>query len=486
MLMQSRQVRPDARVYRAVYAHPPRGTVQGNKYSAFFVLCFVLVHVLLGLVLRQSATAAGIHALIVLAISIWAALRWSEIAVSCCAAYIVGAEVLWRMTEAPVPYEVGKYAVSLIFLIALIRMGRRAVWRPLPLAYFAVLLPSAALLSANQELLSRTVLMRLSFNLSGPLCLCFSVWFFSHQRFQPRDILRICLSLVGPIIAIAVVTLIATRTATDLSFSGESNPITSGGFGPNQVSAVLGLGAVVTLLLTVNTSSGIVIRITYAMLVLFFAAQSAMTFSRGGLYSATLAFVAGAPFLLAQRRMRRVLIPIAAVIIATAAWVVLPRLDEFTDGKLEARFTEVQATNRGDLVLDDFRIWFEHPGFGVGPGMVNDFRGPEVGGAGHTEYTRLLAEHGAFGVVALGALLLMSLRVLLDAGAPMSRGYRIIFITWALVSMLHSAMRIAAFGFVFGLAHAAIVILHQRSKHPKADNTDMLPLPGLGRRWATP
>jgi hypothetical protein len=447
-----------------------------------FVVAFVFLHALLGVVLRDSSGAAGIHALIVLAVSIWAALRWSEVAVSCCAAYIAGADVLWRMTAAPVPYELGKYAVSLVFLIALVRMGRRAVWRPLPIIYFALLLPSAVLVSADQELSARMVMMRLSFNLSGPLCLCLSVWFFSQQSFRSKDLFKICLALIGPIIAMAVVTLVATRTATDLTFTNESNTITSGGFGPNQVSVVLGLGALVALLLSVHRDASNVVRLICALLVLFFAAQSAMTFSRGGLYSATLAFAAGAPFLLAHRRIRRVLIPLSVVIVGAAAWVVLPQLDDFTDGMLEERFADVQATNRRELMVNDIQIWFDHPALGVGPGMVTEFRS-EKAGAGHTEFTRLLAEHGTFGLVALGALLLMSLRILLASGDSMSRGYRIIFVAWALVSMLHAAMRIAAFGFIFGLAHATILMAYQRSREGNV-NSEIVPL--LGRRLATP
>lgn len=450
--------------------------------SPTLVVSFFLAHVMLGVVLRESSAAAGIHALVVLCVSVWAALRWSEVAISCCGAYIAGADVLWRMTGAPIPYELAKYAIALVFFIAVIRMGRRAVWRPLPLLYFAVLLPSAVLVSADQDLSARAVLMRLSFNLSGPLCLCLSVWFLSQQRFRSEDVLRICLSFVGPIIAIAVVTLIATRTATDLIFTNESNTITSGGFGPNQVSIVLGLGALVALLSSVNSSVGTVIRAMCALLVLLFAAQSAMTFSRGGLYSATLAFAAGVPFLLAHRRARRVLIPLGAVIVTAAAWVILPQLEQLTDGKLSERFYQVQATNRGDLIANDLKVWFDHPALGVGPGRVKDFRN-ENSGSGHTEYTRLLAEHGVFGAVALGALILMSLRVLLSKGDPMSRGYRVIFITWALVSMLHAAMRIAAFGFVFGLAHATFVMVYRPHREASA-NSEMASL--FGRKLATP
>ncbi|MGH7603729.1 MAG: O-antigen ligase family protein [Gemmatimonadaceae bacterium] len=432
--------------------------------AAYFgpVTFFLLIHVLIGVALRTSPAAAGIHAGIVLGISIWAALRWSPIAVTCCAAYIVGAEVLWRMANAPIPYEMGKYAVSLVLLLALIRMGRRATWRPDALIYFLLLIPSAVLLFADRDLTTRTLMMRLSFNLSGPLCLCVSVWFFSQQEFRAKDVLKICVAMLGPILSIAVVTIIATRGATDLNFTGESNVVTSGGFGPNQVSAVLGLGALVALLLTLNREARSGLRLVGGSLVLLFGVQSAMTFSRGGLYGAGLALMVGLPFLLRERRVRHVLLPMGIAVTIIAIWVVLPQLQQFTGGKLAGRFDDVQTTNRGALVIDDIHVWAEHPLLGVGPGRVADFRG-DIGGAGHTEYTRLLAEHGSLGALALMTLLLMSLRILLDSSERLGRGYRVIFLAWAMLSMLHAAMRIAAFGFVYGLANATFHLARIRS-----------------------
>jgi hypothetical protein len=441
-----------------------QGVQDSLPESLYFgrAVLFLLAHVFVGIAVRTSPAVAGIHVGIVLAICLWAALRWSPVAVTCCAAYIVGAEVLWRMTNAPAPYEIGKYAVSLLLLLALIRMGRRAIWRPDALIYFLLLIPSAALLFADRDMTARTLMMRLSFNLSGPLCLCISVWFLSQQEFRAKDVLKICISILGPLLAVAVVTIIATRSATDLNFTDESNVITSGGFGPNQVSAVLGLGALVALLLTLNSKAGPALRVLGGALVLLFGIQSAMTFSRGGLYGAGLALLAGLPFLLGERRVRRIVFPLSLAVAMVGVLVVLPRLEQFTGGKLGDRFDDVQSTNRGALAMDDIHVWSEHPLLGVGPGRVADFRG-DIGGAGHTEYTRLLAEHGSLGALALMMLLLMSLRVLSESAEPLSRGYRVMFLAWAMFSMLHAAMRIAAFGFIFGLANATFYLARARS-----------------------
>jgi len=67
----------------------------------------------------------------------------------------------------------------------------------------------------------------------------------------------------------------------------------------------------------------------------------------------------------------------------------------------------------------------------------------------HTEYSRLLSEHGLFGVVALVALLsLFATRVPKRQSAD-ERALRVAFMLWSLASMLHVGMRIAAIGLVF-------------------------------------
>src|SRR5712691_6593978 len=59
-------------------------------------------------------------------------------------AYIAGSEVIWRMTDAWVFWETGKYFLTLFCLLGLFRKRDKKI--PfLPVLYFALLLPSALL-----------------------------------------------------------------------------------------------------------------------------------------------------------------------------------------------------------------------------------------------------------------------------------------------------------------------------------------------------
>ena len=100
------------------------------------------------------------------------------------------------------------------------------------------------------------------------------------------------------------------------------------------------------------------------------------------------------------------------------------------------------------------KIWKENPVLGVGPGLSSRFRfrwlGDRVGA--HTEYTRALAEHGAFGAAAVMIILLIVWRSYLAAPGIFARSWVAIFSVWALASMMHASMRIAAFSFVLAMA----------------------------------
>ena len=203
-------------------------------------LLFIGAHVPLAMLIKKHSPYAMWHALAVLVVGVLLALRRRHFeGVACVAAYITGAEVFWRMRRAEIPWEFGKYAVALVLLIALVRTPRpRRDW--LPIAYFLLLLPSALLTIMGLD--ATEARDQLSFNLSGPLALALCAAFFHSLRFSKRELRWIYASLIGPIVSIAWIGAVMLDKAQLDEFANDSNAIGSGGFGPNQVSAVLGLG----------------------------------------------------------------------------------------------------------------------------------------------------------------------------------------------------------------------------------------------------
>jgi hypothetical protein len=392
---------------------------------------------------------ATAHAALTVTIATFLALSGRLDRVVYAAAYIAGSEVLWRMSGAALFYEGGKYAVILIFAIGLLRL-RAVRSRALPTLYFLLLLPSIAI--APYDLLSDEARQQISFNLSGPAALAMSVFFLSQIRLDRREWLNTVIALAGPLVAIVTVAVYNTIVTPNLTFSLNSNDVTSGGFGPNQVSTVLGLGAVLAFFAGIEPGRRIVFRWMMLGIALAFATQSAMTFSRGGLYSAGAAIIAGAWYLQREPRARIQLLLAAGALSVTAAFVILPRLERFTEGKLVRRFESVNTTGRDELIREDLRAFLAHPVGGLGPGGGYESHARRY--IAHTELTRLPAEHGLLGVGALLLLLVMALQGLKAARTVQEKALIAALLIWSVSSMLHTAMRTVAPSLVFGLAFA--------------------------------
>ena len=271
----------------------------------------------------------------------------------------------------------------------------------MPILYFALLLPSAFIPLTEQDF--ETVKGDLSFNLSGPFTLALSAWFFGNldaDRIERRSLL---LSLMAPIVSVGAITLFLIITR-DVAFGGGSNKEASGNFGPNQVSAMLGVAGVAALLCMVEDGVTKMFRLLMLTIMVFVLVQSALTFSRGGLYTFIGSSLLGFVYLAGDARKRVRLVVACVALYGLAEYVVIPRLDQFTDGTLTQRFEDTRLSGRDSLVESEIEIWLENPLFGVGPGQAMYHRDVSVvDAAAHTEFSRLLAEHGLFGLTAAGA-----------------------------------------------------------------------------------
>jgi hypothetical protein len=339
--------------------------------------------------------------------------------------------------------------------MALLRTGR-IKWAILPMLYFLLLLPSAFL--SFQSLGLEYARKSLSFNLSGPFALMVCVWFFSNLKITVEQLHRMFLSLIGPVVGIASITAFTTFSASAIKFSEASNKATSGGFGPNQVSAILGLGVLLTLFLLLDSRTGLALKVLMFGAMVLMGVQSAMTFSRGGLYMAAGGALLASLYLVRDNNSRIRIVLIVTAIFVITNYVLLPYLDTFTGGSLSTRFQDTNSTGRDEIVMVDLQIWMENPVFGVGPGMGMFYRAELLKFvASHTEYTRLLAEHGIFGVAAILLLLVMAVQGIRRSKSLVGKALAASMIGWCLLFMMIDGMRLAAPALTFGLSYAAIL-----------------------------
>jgi hypothetical protein len=442
---------------RALSAHP------APSRPLVALVLFLAGHVVLALLMKSMPPIATLHALGVLAAGLYLAATRPPRQVAWAAAYIAGAEVLWRMTNAAPVWEFGKYATILVFTVSLLRQREAA--RPiLPLLYFVLLMPSAVL--TMFDLPFEDARRQISFNLSGPLAVSLALVFFSRLSLTRVEVRRLFLCIIAPAISIATLATVGIVTAAHLEFTTESNVATSGGFGPVQVSAVLGLGALLSLLGAVDRGSGAASRAVLLACALGLAVQSSLTFSRAGLFNAAGAAAAALFYLLRDAHSRVQAVALVSLFVLAAGLVALPRLDDLTGGKLSERFSDAHLTGRDEIAQADLRVWKDHPVVGVGPGGAKRYRLlPKGPVAAHTEVTRALAEHGLFGLGSLVVLAVISVQNIRRAGTLAAKSIAAAALAWSLLFTLGDALRIVAPALMMGLS-AALLVPEERPARP--------------------
>jgi hypothetical protein len=447
----------------AVDARPAAG-----RFDWVWQLGFLGAHVPLAMLIPKASAQVNWHARLAFLFGVALALtsrRWERVA--CVAAYICGAEVYWRMRRAEIPWEFAKYAIVLIFAIAIIRFGRfqKAI---LPAAYLLLLLASVPLtvMAMNPE----DAREQLSFNMSGPLSLAVCSIFFFTIRVTRRELKWILTCLTAPTVAIATVATVRLQQAQkffDQEFGNQANRAASGGFGPNQVSAILGLGILCVFFILVIGVANTIASASLVLLTLFLVRQCAITFSRGGLWMAGAGILSAAFYLARDKRTRLRLMGIAVVVIPVLVFVVWPRLEVMTGGKIGDRFANTDSTGRDLLVQGDLVTWSENPVLGAGPGMggKNRLKYFHVATA-HTEYSRMLAEHGVLGLLALVIMGYMGFRNVWYAPTRLDKAFAAAMLAYATLNMLVDGMRISAVGFTFGLSGMRLLLPKRRVAAP--------------------
>ncbi|QQS42008.1 MAG: O-antigen ligase family protein [Acidobacteriota bacterium] len=433
--------------------------IQRQGSREFKMLVFVsLLHLPLGIAIYSMGSLALLHPYAALAVGLyWAASKkYSLERVAFAIAYIVGAEVLWRMAAVPVFWEFGKYASALIAVVALVRRSHLQV-PAMPLLYFAFLIPACVLTLFQFDFAASRAI--LSFQMSGPLLLMTACWLFSKTKFTSEKLRLLLLAILVPVFSVAFATLFFTVTSEEIQFTGESNFATSGGFGPNQVSSMLGLGAFAALACLLVFKNSARYRVYLLLAAVFFSVQSVMTFSRGGIFNAIGAIIViviiefQRPSIAAKR-----LLPIVGLVIIFFG-LLLPFMDDFTDGRLTARFQDIGTTNRAEIAESDLYLFLENPFLGVGVGNSGDSRAELVGhtAVSHTEFSRLLSEHGMFGAAALILLVAMGYMNFKRQKTVMGRAFVAGAAVWCCLFMTNAGMRMAAPSFMWGLTFVTIV-----------------------------
>ncbi len=425
-------------------------------------LVFIAIHAPLGLWMQAQSMVVFFQGAATMLVGVWWTLNSARPErVAYVAAYMVGSEVLWRMVTDALPWESAKYGMVVLFSGAL--LNRHGITSLLaPALWFGLLLPSISI--TTNEVTPEALRGILSFNLSGPLALVVAAAFFWRLQLTSAHVLRLFLLLIAPAVAIGSIVVNNIVTAEHITFTFESNHATSGGFGPNQVSQALGLGALVCFWCQLDRQVNWLMRIVLFMLMVWLFAQCALTFSRGGMLGALLAAAVAVTFLILDADARRKMVLVVPLVLALSYYVVWPALVGFTGGNLAVRYSDTSLTHRDELGNADLELFMSNPVLGVGPGLSTRRHRGTV--ATHTEFTRVLAEHGFFGAIYIGVMLWLGAFKVFKAPTAREKALVASAVAWSMLFMLNAAMRTVAPSFMFGLgccAFAAQASLSRRA-----------------------
>tara|TARA_Y100000590_G_scaffold465634_1_gene638476 strand:- start:12409 stop:13755 length:1347 start_codon:yes stop_codon:yes gene_type:complete len=428
----------------------------------YYPIQLVILHFILGAIASKSQTFATVWGWSVIIVGVYYIIKTRNRfnAAIMFSGYLVGLEIVLRMTNAVVLWELGKYGIIVFLVLGLlmedIKHHRVSIFI---LIYLLLLLPSISLVPyENFNLWRQTI----AFNLSGPLSLFISFLHFRNRIIDENELIQLFKFILLPLFSMTAILIIRIPELEDIVFGSEANFQMSGGYGPNQVSSALGL---VITIIALSKILGFTIFTKniydYGFLGIC-SIQAYLTLARGGVLTAILAIFSAWLVSLGQEssRTRQTGKITYVILILIILWNVA---SDFTHGAMERRYIsildvdasgELSGSGRMLIMAADLGIFADNLLTGVGPGVATYLRGYYGYGkavAAHSEFTRMLAEHGLFGLFSLGALIFLSLKEF-TIRKKKEKCILVCFVTIAILTMLHSAMRLCMPGFIFGLS----------------------------------
>ena len=390
------------------------------------------------------------------------------------AAYMVGVEVFLRMTGGNFSNEFVKVNVIFFMLLGMIysnfSINAVVYW------IFLILLIPGILVTFSTANFNMDIRKILVFNLSGAICLAISAIYMYKRRILFADLQNVVIAIGLPVVTTVVYLFLFNPSVKDVVTGTQSSFETSGGFGPNQVSTILGLGMFVFFTQLILFSKSRKRMILNGALLSFISYRAIVTFSRGGVITGIVMIIC-LLFLLyyfsnAKGRGKFTLVFILIALMAGGIWTYSSLQ---TSGLINKRYANQDATGRikkdrlggrEEIMDSEFKLFIDNPITGVGAGMGKQVRkesfGMEI--ASHNEITRMLSEHGLFGV--FGLLILFITPFILYINNKQHLYFLSFYFFW-LLTINHAAMRTAAPAFVYALS----LLLVQVKIPEKAENS---------------
>ncbi len=373
--------------------------------------------------------------------------------------YLTSLEILYRVSGVTfLPYELSKY-IQIFFCLYTIILNTKAKLHPIGIFIILLSLPSLILFEYE-------VYKFLVFNSFGIYALAVFVSFTAFNRVNIHTFISILLNFIYPIISFLVFITIRTPSFEEINFELGANFETSGGFGSNQVSTILGaLSCCIIILIIMKRPIANRIWLTYSLLV-YAIFRGLITFSRGGMFGLAMSVVLS--WLFFKKTGFSNLIQFVGL--AVISGLIFIYSNSLTGGNLLLRFqgessgsiagskekdNETLTSGRNLILESDLAIWQDNIVLGVGPGKSQFVRykyGLDLEVAPHIEFSRLLAENGLFGLIINLILIIWPFYIIRKTSSSNFKFVKALLFIFAYSSTFHSATRNGVAPFFYGLA----------------------------------
>ncbi|WP_395074170.1 O-antigen ligase family protein [Flavobacterium sp.] len=441
----------------------------------------VLLHILFGILLYVFDSFTLIYGLLINFFGIYVVFvtQNKQNQVLYIAAYIVGSEVVLRMTGGFILYEIGKYSVIIYMLLGLFFSGFSK--KSLPYWIFLLVLIPGVIYALMTFNLYTDIRKAIAFNISGPICLAISSLYCYKRQLTLKELDNVILCALFPIITTVTYMFLYAPSIKAVITSTQSNFETSGGYGPNQVSTIVGLGIFLVFTRVLFYSKQTWILILNILLFIIITFRGIVTFSRGGIICSFF-MITGLLFILFMVMKQSGKIKLFLILGFSMLLLLFIGIysSSQTSGLIEKRYANQDAkgrvkesmlSGRETIIESEIKMFTDNPILGVGVGLGTEIRsgtGDVSKTASHNEITRMLAEHGIFGII---GLIILVVTPLITFGYNRKNVYLIPFFIFWLLTINHAAMRLAAPAFIYALSLLHIYAIEK----PKieTDNLDI-------------
>nr|WP_294777950.1 O-antigen ligase family protein [uncultured Flavobacterium sp.] len=425
-------------------------------------ILLVLVHVLIGALIYNFQQFSKVYGLSILILGVYFVIkngnRNNEVLYV--SAYLVGSEVFLRMTGGNILYEFSKYGVMAFLFLGMYYSGFSK--NAIPFWIYLLLLFPGIIVATETLNLKSDLRTSLAFNISGPACLGVAAIYNYNRKILFSQLNNILLAMGLPIIATTMYLILYTPELKTILTSTGSNLETSGGFGPNQVATLLGIGMFIFFSRLVLESKTKLMFALNLIIIFNISYRGLVTFSRGGMITGLLMILILIFFLYkntkGEGKYKLNILLILFLLGFAFTWVYTSNQ---TGGLIDKRYAnqdatgkvkESQFTGREEILDSEIDAFLDSPVFGIGVAKGLEIREEKTGGeiiTSHNEVSRTFAEHGTLGILALMIVFLTPIFLYLDNKQHI---YMFCFLVFWLLTINHAAMRIAAPAFVYSLS----------------------------------